>query len=371
MKVKYSSFLGILVALVLVASFVVPARLMSPEPVSAAAEQSKMQWWPVDTPDTAAGQTNNLFSPIWNGAEAGSEIVKLLVGSNGTTMYAIYTRSPVGGAPPTWDDNTWSRVRFMMSRDGGRSWSGANYNNLVRDWLNPANPGTSPTVIVWDMAIAPDNPNIVAVAASTVVDYTDPDMDPEQRVFLSMDGGSNWENTQWPPTATSYAPADAYISAMDISMDYGARSILVGVRKGTVVANSNVLWTMKMPGYGGWNVQNSTNGTPVSTNPFDGDIIAAKFSPTFNGDSTIAVLYSGTHASVDGTFLVTGVADIAKNTTTWQTAGTHVEIKRPTDSPGASPDINVIITGMIQMPSDFSGQSASLRRFYICTDACG
>ncbi len=378
MKVKYSSFLGILVALMLVASFVVPARLMSPEPVSAASEQSKMQWWTVDTPDNELGQTKNLYSPIWPtaaGTESGSELIKLLVGSNGTTMYVIYARTAVGttalGPPPvsSLDDALFARVRFMKSNDGGRSWSGANYNNLVRDWLNPTtfSPGQYPKVCIWDMVIAPDNPNVVAVAASYV---GNPVIAGEginiHRVFISMDGGSNWENTQWAPAAPAPLP-DTYISAMDISMDYGARSILVGCRRGVVTADNNMLWTMKMPGYGGWNAQNTDNGTPASINPFDGDIIAAKFSPTFNGDSTIVVIY----ANAVGTYMVTGVADIAKNTTTWQPAGTHVEIMRPTDSPNFSPNINEIITAMIQLPSDFSGQSASLRRVYVSTDSIG
>ena len=274
-----------------------------------------MQWWPVDTPDTALGQTGNLFSPVVGGVETGSELVKLLVGSNGTTMYVIYTRTAVGGAPgtlmtPTVNDTIYSRVRFMMSPNGGRSWIGPQYNNLVRDWLNPDAPGPSPKVIIWDMAIAPDNPNVVAVAASYVggqyiqggalVGPPANEGITQHRVFLSMDGGNNWDNTQWPPTATSpsgngLTTGTAYISALDISMDYGARSLLVGVRNNTTAASDNKLWTMKMPGYGGWNVQNSANGTPQSTNPFGGDIIAAKFSPTFNGDSTIAVLYSGIH----------------------------------------------------------------------------
>ncbi len=340
MKVKYSNFLGILVALVLVASFMVPARLMSPESVAAASEQSKMQWWPVDTPDVEAGQVKNLYSPIISGTEGGSEIVKLLVGNNGSIMYAIVSWQVTNPASA-------SRVRLSKSYNGGRSWD----ISLLGD-----------SAIVWDMAIAPDNPSIVVAAISYVTSIT------TQVVLISTDGGSNWDNTQWPPTATP-PPANSYISAMDITMDYGARSILVGVRSGAATADANKLWTMKMPGYGGWNVQNTDNGTPASTNPFDGDIIAAKFSPTFNGDSTIAVLYSGTHATVNGTFLVTGVADIAKNTTTWQAAGTHVEIKRPSDSPGASADINEIITADMQLPSDFSGQSASLRRFYISTDA--
>ena len=50
MKIKYSSIVGILAVLVLIASFVVPGRLTSPEPV--AADHELMEWNIVDTPDT-------------------------------------------------------------------------------------------------------------------------------------------------------------------------------------------------------------------------------------------------------------------------------------------------------------------------------
>ena len=97
------------------------------------------------------------------------------------------------------------------------------------------------------------------------------------RVYISSDGGSNWDNTQWPPAAPhNILDNDSYISAMDISMDYGGRDLMVGTRNGAKasgVDQVNNLWTLKMPGYGGWMCQNVTTTTPGSVNPFVGDVI--------------------------------------------------------------------------------------------------
>ena len=89
MKIKYSSIVGIFLALVLVASFVVPASMARTSPASAASSQSIMQWWPVDTMDTTSGQVDSLYTPKSGTWDGGSEIIKLLVGIDGQTMYAI------------------------------------------------------------------------------------------------------------------------------------------------------------------------------------------------------------------------------------------------------------------------------------------
>jgi hypothetical protein len=355
MKRKYSSIVGIFVALVLIASLVLPTSVTMP--ASAASAESRMQWWPVETPDLPQQVTGSLFSPLSTGTpgtETGSELVKLLVGVNGTSMYVMYVREPGSGSST-------SKVRFYNSGNGGRTWVGAAYAGLSETLT-----GNNGDVIVWDMAIAPDNANIIIAAVSLVTTPT------VQKVFISNDGGSNWEDTQWPPGGVATLPAGAYISTLDISMDYGGRDILVGIRNGGTGGNApNNLWTMKMPGYSGWLDQNIVTGGALNSNPFAGDVIAAKFSPTYNGDSTIAVLYSriaGVVGTYPGTWLVTGVHDIAKNYTAWN-ATPGIEIKNTTSNSGESPYSTEIISGMIQMPSDFSGQSASLRRIYVSTDA--
>ena len=161
-------------------------------------------------------------------------------------------------------------------------------------------------------------------------------------------------------------------------MDYGgARDIAAGIRNGVGTVDVN-LWVLKIPGFSGWNIQKST-GVPGSVNAPLGDMQAVKFSPTYNGDATIVAVYTvgagvvggaGQDPTV-GTYLITGVRDLAQNFTNWQAAGTRVEIRTPTSPPGSSPIVTTIINAMIQLPSDYSGQSASLRRVYVSTDATG
>ena len=96
MKKTFSSIVGIFVTLVLIASVVVPASLANPTPASAASPSSQMQWWPVDTPDSLQQVTGSLYTPITRtGTETGSELRKLLIGVNGTTMYVLFTRQVV------------------------------------------------------------------------------------------------------------------------------------------------------------------------------------------------------------------------------------------------------------------------------------
>ncbi len=356
MKSKYSSIAGIFAVLVLVASFLVPAKLANPEPVEA--DPGLMEWTIVDTPDSEPALTKSLFTP-WN---LGSEVIKLLVGNNGNTMYALVRARRTPGAT-----SAQAYIYLYKSIDGGRSWSSAKYNNLMAS----AGDGTppAPRMIVWDITIAPDDPNIIAAAISDATNAPATGAVPmAQEVWISSDGGDNWDNTQWPPTGVSQGTD--IISTMDISMDYGnGRDVLVGTRDGTGGGTNNIS-VMEMPGYGGWNVQDVTLGSPVSINPFTGDVIVAKFSPTYVGDSTIALVYSQPQGGAKpGTWLMTGVHDISVNRTTWQAAGMHIELRNASGTPGNSPMEDEIITADLELPSDFSGQSASLRRFYVCTDA--
>jgi hypothetical protein len=314
-----------------------------------------MEWKPIDTPDTVPDKLNSLYSPVVFGlGEGGSEIIKLLIGNDGYRMYAIVSRVVT-------DPAIFSKVELFSSADGGVSWSGGLYANLAETITG----SKLSTVIVHDIAIAPNDPDIIVAVVSLVSAIQ------SQMVLISLDGGINWANTQWPPSGAQ-APAAGYaVSAVDISEDYGNRDLLIGVRNGAAPSVNN-LWTMKILGFGGWNVQ-SSNGQPASINSFTGDVIDAKFSPTYSGDATIAVVYSTNTgvATTTGTYIITGARDLAANLTTWQPSGSAVEIKRPDDSAGASPGSTEIITADLEMPSDFSGQSASLRRFYVCTDAIG
>jgi hypothetical protein len=300
MKIK--GLFGIVAVAVLIASFLVPGNFATPSPVSA--DPGKMEWTWVQTPDSLMNVIDNLFTPISpaTGVEAGSEIIKFQIGNNGQTIYALvrvgfYFNSPAEG-----------QIIILKSMNGGVTWMGgpntpisALQNYLERDFNNYHGNAAQSPVTVYDIAIAPDDPNIIIVATSNVTSPAAGVFQWGQEVWISTDGGSFWENTNWPGETTA-VPGTDIISSLAVSMSYGeGRYIMVGTRDGTGAANNNIQ-TMRIPGYGGWVEQNANN-------PFVGDVIVAKFSPTFIGDSTIAVVYS----DVNATWLVTGAHDIFAN----------------------------------------------------------
>jgi hypothetical protein len=346
MKIK--SLIGLISVCLLIASFLLPGKLISPAVVSA--DPGQMEWTWVQTPDSLANVIDSVYSPVDPAnpqlGEQGSEIIKFKVGSDGQTVYALVR---VG----YYHDSDVGNIIIMKSMNGGQTWQTNIQTYLESSYGIPNMP-----VSVYDLAIAPDNPDMimVAIAPKPFLAF----FSWVEQVWISTDGGGSWANTNWPgvgPTAPT--PAVDIISAMDISQYTGnARYLLVGTRNGFGLGTNNIQ-TMKAPSYGNWIVQDAHN-------PFNGDVITAKFSPNFNGDSTIAVVYTEQET---GTFLVTGVHDVFINSTTWQPAGTHVELKNP-DSPFTlSPWEDEIICADIEMPSDFSGQSPSLRRFYVSTAA--
>ncbi len=345
MKAKLSSFVGLFAVMLLVASFVVPASVASPAPVEA--DPGLMEWTPVDTPDSLPQSTDELYSPLVAGDDGGSEIIKLLVGNDGNTMYALVRAQGAALETPAGR----SHIVLLKSTNGGRTWSAAKYDYLRADFreiaVNTANP------VCWDMAIAPDDPAIIAIAVA------DPDDGAgiTQQVWVSTDGGDNWSDTQWPPATPAVVAGTDIISAMDISMDYNGRDILVATRDGTGAGTNNIS-ILQTPGFGGWKVQTTTTG-----GGFTGDIIDAVFSTTYNGDSTIVVVYT---TAATGTWLTFGDHDLSSNDTTWESG---YEVLKPGGIAGQSALIGEIVTADIELPSDFSGKSSSLRRVYVAIDA--
>ncbi len=328
-------------------------------------------WTIVNTPDTGTASPKALLSPIVGGlSEGGSELIKLLVGNDGTMMYAVVAMPANTNTAADETPATISRVRLLLSQNGGISWTFTGCYDNLDNAVQQLTGGATGSTIVWDIAIAPDDPNIIMAAVSNVTGGNQN----TQYVFISFDAGAHWDNAQWPTSGLPDAITIGtdFISAMDISMDHGdsKHDFLVATRSGGT--NNNNIWVVTYPGFADWNVQNEF-GAPVSTNPLGQvDIMDAKFSPNYDIDATIVVLYTRGilfGADMQGTFLVTGVHDIVMNSTQWQSAGQHVEIMNPSNPAGASALIPEIISGMIQLPTDFSGQSAGTRRFYISIDA--
>jgi hypothetical protein len=275
------------------------------KPVSA--HPGKLMWSIVDTPSPA---NNVIVSP--------SEVNVIAIGSDGRTFYAV--------------DIPGSKV--YKSTDGGVTWMIELSGYLIADGAN---------LPVWNLAVAPDDVNFLVA----VTDATSPPSGP-QRVFISENGGAKWENTN-----ISFVGAE-YISCVDISIQYGGnRDIAIGTR--TVGGAGGVYAIVKKPSISaGWGNQS----LPPS------DVVALKFSPTYSADNTLVVVYS----NGAGTFLNAGQRDVDDNTTNWS-AIYVTPIELTTAGPGSSPDNNGIITADLELPSDFSGQTPSLRRYYVSTDA--
>jgi hypothetical protein len=277
------------------ASIVILCAVAIAKPASAHPEI--MQWSIVNTP---SNNGNVILSP--------SEINAIAIGRDGRTFYAIDI----------------PHSKFYKSMNGGISWDELSNHLAAAGAALPA----------WNMATAPDNPDFVAVVTS--------DAGLPRKVFISADGGANWQNTN--------CPAANNISAIDISTYYGSYDIAVGTRTG---AGSGEIYMLKVVGQNNWAAQG-----------FTGDVLAIRFSPTYASDSCLIAISA--HAA--GTYINLGIHDKATNATNWGTWG-PAEIT--TAGAGTSPNVSQIITTDLELPSDFSGQAPSLRRLYISLDDAG
>jgi len=323
MKNKHPIVFSLLALFMLVAGLVMPASLGNPAPAQAA--PGMLKWSTVDTPGSFSDRADIALR---------SEIDKLVVGPKGTTLLAVVTR------------NTVPAMQLYSSGSSGRSWGGTSRlrDAMLEEWGVFTN--------VWDAAIAPDDQKFWAVATSS------PTIDGPVEVWVTQDGGTTWENTKLGLTAD-------FISCIDISMRYaGKRDILVGTRDGSGFGTAK-LWVRNSTSFSPWRDQSDpATGDPGNTwaNP-GGDVVAAKFSPTYASDGSIVAVYSAAPTGTPpGTLLTYGIHDLDANTTTW---GTPIEVKDQASAPGASPDAATIVTADLELPSDFSGQAASLRRAYV------
>lgn len=312
MKTKHIATFGLLAATAIIASMM---PVISPEPVRA--DPGTLKWTRINTPGATLDK-NDIVSP--------SEVNCIAIGSDGKTFYAVDIVN---------SDNTTGGKALYKSTDSGISWSDKISKHLYQA-MTPAEQGN---FRVWNVAIAPDNINFVAVVTNNSISNL------PRNVWVSTNGGIKWEDTN--------CPAASNISTIDISTNYGNHDIAIGTRTG---AGDGTIWMLKAPDYSTWTAQD-----------FTGDIMALKFSPSYNSDATIATVYS----DAAGTYLNAGLHDLDANTTDWTTVygGSPPEIT--TGAAGTSPKANQIITADLELPSDFSGQAMSLRRCYISIDDAG
>jgi hypothetical protein len=343
MKTKYPSMFGVLAALLLVVSFIIPTNLATPSPV----EAGVCKWTPIDMPGSslARGDVAN-----------DTEVNRMAVGSDGATILAaVNVQMGPLNAPMLFNSS-------LM----GLMWSTVPYGNLGAQWARDGGTNAvsialgAPFPYVFDVAISPDDPAFWAV----VVDFT---TGVPEEVYITENAGGKWTRTRLTNATAAPYTGPVTVGAIDISVDYGGqRDVAVGMKEGAGAFVFSI-FVLQTGGIGGWDLQ-LVDPPGVIT----GDIFAMKFSPSYVADGALAVVFTDSLPAVNGTFYNIALRDLDANTILTWTFPVNEEVSvTPTLSPFAwvgGFGAGALIAADIELPSDFNGQAASLRRAYISTD---
>ncbi|MFC2123101.1 hypothetical protein ACFLRP_05400 [Bacteroidota bacterium] len=285
----------------------------------ASANNGMQQWLRLTTPQDGPGGNWVLA----NNGGAGTEVNHIAVGSDGNTIYALDSVTPL----------------LFKSSDGGYT------------WLNIT--GSLPAFAsLDDLAVSPDNPEfLVAVDATT----------PE--VFLSTDGGTSFSATAASGLTITGTIEDIAISGGIYSTSgRDARSIMFGTSNS---AGGGQLWMMSVgPQYHNW-----TNVSSGATGWSAADIFSLAYSPSYPGDRTVLLITADNVAAAGDignpgtTWLYIGRMDAATFQMTWNAsllAGYPLAISRnEEDSPGTP-----LSYASMALPPDYSITAESQRRVY-------
>jgi hypothetical protein len=358
MKTKYPSIFGLLAAVLLVLSFVMPASIATP----AAADPGICKWDTLVTPNYLPLKNDvGLYAP--HDMAIGGDSSTVLI----TARYAlpeILPSVPTTGAVYN---------ALFYSNNNGISFAGTKYNTFASAYwqLNiiPYSPTPAPNrqwPQVYQVAIAPDNPNFWAIVTDANQGNVNPLVNSPLEVWVTANAGGKWECTNFGNFLAGKLITDERIRCIDISVDYGGkRDLAVGTANG---AGGGDVYVVPSTGFAGWKKQLfDTGATNVS-----GDFYALKFSPTYASDASLALVYATLDVS-GATFYNISLRDIDLNEhQQWAFGGAivgSIEVKDTNWGPSCSPAINQLNTAELELPSDFSGQAASLRRAYISLDA--
>ncbi len=330
MKIKRFNALLPCLSAVVIAAMLAPIGALSPLP--ARADAGIMRWETVTTPNSVPNKNDilNTYTNTVPTDPTGSEIRDLAVGDDSKTLIAAVTV----------DNRTIANTNIpgplgvlYSTADGGISWSLAAYRQLKLSTGWPAG------AHVYNVVMAPDDPKIWAVSVGDNI------TNGPRQLWVTQDKGASWNNANVP---LSFVANEA-ISTMDISVDYGnGRDFMFGTRSGT---GAGRLFIMKGTGFGSWAQQNWPEALI--------DYFAVKFSPTYPGDNSVALVY----ADDNQTSYNVGLRDISGNSIlSWVFPGTGIEVST-TDN--LSPSYISLAVADLSLPSDFSGMSAALRRAFV------
>ena len=280
--------------------------LVDSQPVSA--NPDRLKWSVVDTPSE---EGKVVVSP--------SEINAFAISFN-DTFYAIDI--PNG--------------TVYKSTDAGVTWEDDITDALIRDGASlPA----------WDIAVAPDDSNLVAVVTNN-----------RTAVYLSDDGGDSWEDTRVPDLGGTLI-SDIAISPEYTKYDGTHYDVAIGTRYPNNATDGDV-WIITVGSPGGWEAQNLQ--IDQNTTDTGADVSTVRFSPNYAGDKSILAIASSANdisQRENRTFLCTGERNTASKNTTWTT---FIEI-----SSGDSPDENEIIFSDLALPSqDYSKDWIAYASYY-------
>ncbi|MBN1375452.1 MAG: hypothetical protein JXA01_04790 [Dehalococcoidia bacterium] len=325
MSVKYLRDLFLVFSLAALFVFILPG---SPSvPSRADAQAGIMRWETINTPNADPGK-RDVLNPYISANFTGSEIRDLAIGRNGTTLIAAVTvdNRVINALNPAGPLGV-----IFSSLNGGISWSDSPQRHLIGSTGWPA------ANQVYNVVIAPDDPKLWALTAGTVANGPN-------ELWVTQDGGASWQDTMAPALAAGEA-----IGAIDISIDYGSgRDLLIATRSGS--GNGRIFIT-KMSGFGSW-VQQADPEPAV-------DYFDARFSPTYQGDSSVIFIY----ADDNQTSYNIGLRDISNNQILqWIYPGSGVEIST---ADNISPSFYSLAGADLSLPSDYSGMSAALRRAFV------
>jgi hypothetical protein len=325
---KFGHMFGYIIASValLIASLALSPALA----LARAPDTAVLRWAIVDTPGSIADR-NDLRSHC--------EVNAIAVASDGKTIYAIDI--PNATPPPVASPGIWK------SSDGGISWSPKPTQHLAQ-----AIPG--PTLPVMNVAVAPDNPALVAVVCLNNIATL------RHEVYLSDDGGTTWVYTGAIPWVYG---GDEQIGDIVISPGYNFsgnlnHDIIIGSRHPNSSGSEGEIYILSYPGFSGWKAQGFTSG----------DVIAVHPSPNYTADFSLVVMA----ATTQRTYICLGYRDIAANTSAWnRDNGWPVEMCEPSQSGGNASGENKIITGDIALPGNFIGSSENQRLIFATYDSNG
>ncbi len=313
------------VALLIASLALQPALALARPP-----DTSVLRWAIVDTPGSLADR---------NDIRSTCEVNAIASASDGETIYAIDI--PNATPPPVANPGIWK------SSDGGISWSPKPTQHLAQ-----ATPG--PTFPIMDIAVAPDNPNLIAAVclnnAATL----------RHEVYVSDDGGTTWVYTGAIPWVYGGGEQIGDI-ATSPGYDFNGNSnhdIIVGSRNPSDGNGDGEIYILNYPGFSGWKAQGFTSG----------DVIAVRTSPNYTTDFSLVVMA----ATIQRTYLCLGYRDIAADTSAWNMySGWPVEMCQPSQSGGNASGEDKIITGDIALPGNFIGALENQRLIFATYDSNG